>query len=90
MLLCFLLTAALRQSPDSGTVYPANCAALQLQVYKAKRYRTTVVALKMLVASDDALSKEIVEALQLELQIMKEARHPHIVTCFDACQQASL
>ena len=58
-----------------------------MQVYKAKRWEATVVALKMLIAQGPVPASDFVRALELELQVMREAKHPHIVTCFGICVQ---
>ena len=48
-----------------------------------------MVALKVLVASGSGRSQDFLKAVELELQVMRKARHPHIVTCFGICVQVS-
>lgn len=60
---------------------------LLVQVYKAKRHGATVVALKMLVAEGSQPGSDFVKALELELGVLRNAHHPHIVNCFGVCVQ---
>ena len=62
---------------------------MNIQVYKATRYEATVVALKVLVAGAKVTAKKILKAVELELQVMRKARHPHIVPCFGICVQVT-
>ena len=59
------------------------------KVYKAQRHEATVVALKVLMAASAPEETGFLQGLELELQVMRGACHPHIVTCFDVCKQVS-
>ena len=46
-----------------------------------------MVALKVLMAPSGSCGADFSRALEVEVQVMREARHPHIVTCFGLCVQ---
>ncbi|KAK9812065.1 hypothetical protein WJX73_002618 [Symbiochloris irregularis] len=64
------------------------------KVFKGMRNGATVVAIKALMAKETCPQSsqdvhDFSRALELELQVMHRARHPHIVTCFGVCMQAT-
>ena len=59
-------------------------------MYKAVRNEATTVALKLLLAEGGNQDPDFLQAMELELQVTKEARHPHIVTSFGVCVRVSV
>ena len=80
-----MLFTDLLQSALAASAIPILFAGLQ--VYKARRHEATVVALKVMAAEGATNESDQLSAVQLEALVLQQARHPHIVTCFQSALQ---